>query len=192
VPDATVRSRRRRGEPGAGAAPLSAPRKWRAITLATLVLVPGYWAMLAGIVTVVAEDEGGIPNPGAAIAFGVALIPFVFIVLAFLSEHPHAPVAVLKAMGMALLVGIFCALADPVTGIVGGVSAGGAFALRPEPDQSWRVRGLAVAVATVYTLVLVRTVDPVALVVAPVFPFTALGLADHLAEWRQQRGTPPD
>lgn len=186
-----MRSRRRGADAGAGAAPLPPQRKWRAITLATLVLVPAYWAMLAGLVSIASDEEGGIPNPGAAIAFGVSVIPFVFIVLAFLSEHPRAPAAVLKAMGMALVVGLLAAVADPVTGIVAGVGAGGACALRPEPDQSWRVRGLAVAIAAAYTFVLVRTIDPVALLAAPILPFTALGLADHLAERRHGPATPP-
>ena len=84
-----------------GAAPLTPQRKWRAITIATLVLVPAFWSMLAGFVAV-ARDEDARPAPaaGPAIALGLALIPFVFIALAFLSEHPRAPVAVVKAMGL--------------------------------------------------------------------------------------------
>jgi hypothetical protein len=35
--------------------------------------------------------------------------------------------------------------------------------------------------------VLARTAGSVVLVAAPVFPFTALGLADHLVEWRAER-----
>ena len=87
----------------AGAAPLSPQRKWRAITLATLLLVPGYWAIVAALVSLGAEDRRATPNAGPLIAFGLCLLPFVFIVLAFLSEHPNAPGASAKAMGMALL-----------------------------------------------------------------------------------------
>src|ERR687889_12352 len=51
----------------AGVEPLSPHRKWRAITLATLVLVPAYWSMLAGLVAAADDGDSG-PHPGAAIA----------------------------------------------------------------------------------------------------------------------------
>ena len=34
---------------------------------------------------------------------------------------------------------------------------------------------------------LVRLAGPVVLVAAPIFPFTSLGLADHVSEWRAYR-----
>mgnify|MGYP006159678539 CR=1 FL=1 len=43
--------RRRRVKVPVGMEPLSPRRKWRAITVATLVLVPAYWMLLAGIVS---------------------------------------------------------------------------------------------------------------------------------------------
>ena len=43
------------------------------------------------------------------------------------------------------------------------------------------------AIAAAYSFVLARVAGPVALISAPIFPFTALGLADHFAEWRQDR-----
>jgi hypothetical protein len=175
----------------AGMEPLPPQRKWRAIVLATLVLVPAYWLLLAGIVSAAPDTEGGIANPAAAIAAGLALIPFVFIALAFLSEHPRAPGAVVRAMGLSLLVGIpvSALAADVVSGIVAGVGAGGIAALRADADHSWKIRALAIAAATVYVFVLVRVAGPIVLLSAPVFPFTALGLADHLAERRNARDT---
>ena len=172
----------------AGVEPLSPQRKWRAITLATLVLVPAYWSMLAGLVAAADDGEGG-PHPGAAIALGLALIPFVFIVLAFLSEHPRAPGAVLKAMGLTLLVGIpVSAIAgDAVTGIVAGVGAGGVVALRADGPHNARARAWAVLAAAAYTFFLVRGASALALLPAPIFPFTAIGIADHLSERRQER-----
>ena len=116
--------RARRSAPVAGLTPLPPQRKWRAILVATLVLVPAFWAMLAGLVAL-ASDEADAPDPGPPIAFGLALIPFVFVALAFMSEHPRAPTAVLKAMGLALPIGVMVsALAgDGVSGIVAGVGA---------------------------------------------------------------------
>jgi hypothetical protein len=164
--------------------PLSPQRKWRAITIATLVLVPVFWSMLAGTVAIATGRPEGAPNPAAAFALGFALIPFVFIALAFLSEHPAAPAAVARAMALALLVGVVVSAfaVDAVTGIVAGVGAGGICALRADEGHRTKPRVLAVAIASAYTFILVRTAGPIALLAAPVFPFTALGLADHFSE----------
>lgn len=176
--------------PGAaGMRPLSPPRKWRAITLATLLLAPAVWSLLAGLVAVAADDRADAPAAGAAIAFGLSLLPFVFVVLAFASEHPRAPGAVLRAMGLCLLVGIpvSAIAADAVTGLVAGVGAGGIVALRADQAHEWRMRAGAVAIGAAYTFVLARVAGAVVLIAAPIFPFTGLGLADHLSEWRLAR-----
>lgn len=181
----TAPARRRRRE--RGLQPLSPKRKWQAITLATLLLVPGYWALLAAMVSSATPGKAG-PAAGPALAFGLAVIPFVFIVLAFLSEHPRAAAAVAKALVMAVVIGVpVSALAgDAVTGIVAGVGTGGMFALRIEPEHSMRARAAGVAVAVVYTFVLVRMASGLALLPAPIFPLTAIGMADHFAERRRQ------
>jgi len=79
-------------------APLSSRAKWRSITLATLVLVPAYWFLLAGVVSA-ASKKGPGPTAAPFIAFGLCLIPFVFVVLAFTSGHPRAPGAVVRRWG---------------------------------------------------------------------------------------------
>jgi hypothetical protein len=179
----------RRGTLPEGAQPLPPFKKWRAITLATLLLVPAYWSMLLGLVVAASKDSSLDINPGAAIALGLALIPFVFVVLAFLSEHPRASGAVIKAMGLALLVGIpvSALAADAVTGIVAGVGAGGTVALRTELTYSLKARAVAVLLASAYTFVLVRAAGPVALLPAPILPFTSIGIADHLSERKAER-----
>ena len=93
--------------------------------------------------------------------------------------------AVVKAMGLALAVGIpVSALAgDAVSGIVAGVGAGGIVALRSEPDHGWRARAAGVVIATLYTFVLVRTASVIVLLPAPIFPLTAIGLADEYVDW---------
>ncbi|HVM51801.1 MAG TPA: hypothetical protein VM262_01265 [Acidimicrobiales bacterium] len=178
-------------QPQAGMAPLPPQRKWRAITIATVVLVPAFWAMLAGFVAAGSDREGGVGNPAAAVAFGFAVIPFAFIALAFLSEHPRAPGAVLRAMVWCLLVGGLASAvaADVVTGFVAGIGAGGVTALRADEPHTSRSRALAVAVVSVYVFVLARTAGDLVLLAAPVFPFTALGVADHLAERRADRAS---
>lgn len=170
--------------------PLSPKRKWQTITLATLLLVPAYWSLMAGIVSAASHDRRGGPTPGSALAFGLVIIPFVFLLLAVMSEHRNVPGAVLRAMGLAILVGIpvSALAADAVTGIVAGVGAGGIVALRMDVDHSWRARAVAVLIAAAYTLVLVRVASVLALLPAPIFPFTAIGLADHVSERRAGRG----
>jgi hypothetical protein len=172
-----------------GIQPLSPQQKWKAITVATVLLVPAYWALLAGLVAEATDgpsSPAGEPNTGAALALGLAIIPFVFVVLSFMSGHPHAPGAVVRAMGLALLVGIpVSALAgDAVSGIVAGVGAGGIVALRMDVDHTWKARAIAVALATLYTFVLVRSAGAMALLAAPVLPLTGIGVADHVAEHR--------
>ncbi len=54
-----------------------------------------------------------------------------------------------------------------------------------------RTRGdsepVGVAIACAYTFVLAHTAGAIVLLPAPVFPFTALGMADHWAERRYER-----
>ena len=151
----------------AGMTPLPPRRKWRAITIASVLLVPAMWSP----------------------ALGFALVPFVFLALALLSEHPRPPAATLRAMGLFLVVGVSTAVAtlDAVTGFVAGVGAGGIAALRADAPHTWRSRAAAVAVAALYTFVLVRTAGELALLPAPVLAFTGIGVADHLAERRAER-----
>ena len=167
--------------------PLSPRRKWQAITLATLLLVPAYWSILAGLVSAASDGPDPVANAPAYLAFGLAVIPFVFVVLAFVSEHPRAPAAVWRALVLALLVGgaVSAVAADAVTGIVAGVGAGGVITLRADTDHNWKARALAVTLAVVYTFVLVRMASSLALLPAPIFPFTAIGVADHLSERRR-------
>lgn len=172
-----------------GLEPLPPQKKWRAIVIATLVLVPSYWSILAGLVAGATDSEAAGPSPAAALALGLALVPFVFIALAFLSEHPRAPGAVLKAMGLFILVGMIVSAltVDGVTGIVAGVGTGGIVALRADEPHNWRARAIAVALAVIYTFILVRILGSAALLPAPIFPFTGIGIADHLSERRWER-----
>lgn len=177
----------------AGAQPLSPQREWQVITLATLLLVPAFWAILAGLVAVGTSDNGeGSPHAGLALALGLSLIPFVFMLLAFLSVHPRAPGAVVKAMVLSIVVGlpVSAVAGDAVTGIVAGVGAGGVAALRADEYDAWKPRAVGVLVAAVYTFALVRMVGALALFPAPIFPFTAIGLADHFVARRRERDAP--
>jgi hypothetical protein len=161
---------------------------WRAILLATLLLTPAFWALLIGAVSV-ASTRSGVAAPGLWIAFGLILIPFVFVVLAFASLHPRAPAAVARAMALTLLIGvpISALAADAVTGFVAGIGAGGIVALRTDVDRPWKARILAVLVVTAWAFVTVRLVPEAAVLLAPILPFTSVGVADHIVLLRRER-----
>jgi hypothetical protein len=169
-------------------APLSPQRTWRAIAVASAVVVVAFWSMLAGVVAGGADDPGGTDHPAALVAFGLALIPIAFIALARLSEHPAATRAVLQATGLSLAVGavVSAVAADAVTGVVAGVGAGGVVALHRDDGSSWQLRVWGVALAAAYAFLLARTAGAIVLLPAPLLPFTAIGVADHVAERRLQ------
>jgi hypothetical protein len=166
---------------------------WRAILLATLLLVPAYWTLLIGVVSVASTKTGGVAAPGLWISFGLMLVPFVFVVLAFASAHPNAAGAVVKAMLLAVAIGLpaSAVAADAVTGFVAGIGAGGIVALRSDVERPWRARILGVALATAWAFLTVRSVPEAALLMAPILPFTSVGLADHLVVLRRERRAAP-
>jgi hypothetical protein len=141
--------------------------------------------LLNGQVAAVRAPSRG---PAAMIAFGLAVIPFVFVLLAFGSEHPRAPGAVLRAMGLALLVGIpvLALTSDGVTGLVAGMGAGGIAALRTDLVHDWKPRAVAVLIVSVLTFVLLPVLTAPTLLLAPAMPFTAIGVADHYSERRNE------
>jgi hypothetical protein len=77
--------------------------------------------------------------------------------------------------------------ADAVTGLVAGMGAGGVVALRQDLTHNWKSRALAVAAATLYTYVLLRTFGQMAVLLAPILPFTVIGVADHLSERKAEQ-----
>jgi hypothetical protein len=172
----------------AGVEPLSPRRKWRAITLATLLLVPGYWSLVTGLVAEGLHEESA-PFAAPYIAFGLVLLPFVFLALAFLSEHPRASGATAKALILTILVGapVSVFAGDAVTGFVAGVGAGGIVAMRADVAHSWKARAIAVLAVSAYVFILVRSATVIGLLLAPVLPFTSIGVADHLSERRRER-----
>jgi hypothetical protein len=185
-----TRSRR----PASNAVDPKAPRRmWRAILLATLLLVLAYWSLLIGVVSLASTTGGGVAAPGLWIAFGLMLVPFVYVVLAFASAHPNAPGAVVKAMLLAIAIGlpVSALAADAVTGFVAGIGAGGVVALRSDVERPWRARILGVAIATAWAFLTVRSVPDAAVLLAPILPFTSVGLADHLVLLRRERRAAP-
>jgi hypothetical protein len=132
-----------------------------------------------------AEEAGS--SPIASLAIGLALVPIVFLLLAFISRHPRAPTGVLYAMLLSLMVGIPLAAFDVAAALTMGFGAGGAVALAKYEEDSWIARAIAVVVVTVYIVVLLRYQIGAALLATAILPLVAIGSADEVMEWRAAR-----
>jgi len=126
-------------------------------------------------------------SPIASLAVGLALVPIVFILLAFLSRHPRAPTAVLYAMMFSLMIGVPLAAFDVVSALTLGFGAGGVVALAKLEDDSWPARSIAVVLVTVYIVVLLRYLVGAALLGSAVLPLATVGFADEVMERHAER-----
>lgn len=165
-------------------------RKWLAIALATLVMSTSYWFIVYGAVAG-ATDDGPPSTP--PFALGLALVPFAFMALAFLSRKDDAPWATFTAMGLFLVVGLPIGLFNPVIGLVAGFGMGGAVTLRTEQGIPWRrPRALGVLAAVVYTAFILLIAPGFGVLTGSVVPFAASGIADQVVEGRMaSSGTSP-
>jgi hypothetical protein len=160
----------------------SSRRRWASLTAATVLLQFAYWPVLA--------SRGSGDAGGAGLLWlGLAVTPFVFLVLAFASGHPKAPGATLAAMGLFLVIALPVGLLDLLVGLVAGFGAGAVLALRFDPEvHSRKGRVIGVAGASLYTLALVLlqglvpALGPFAVVSAAVIPLAVVGIADEAAE----------
>lgn len=169
--------------------PLTPRGRWFAIAGATAAMQFSYWPLAFA-----AAAAGRDVTTGGALAFGFGFVPFVFLILAFGSRHPRAPGAVLRALGLFLVFGIPIVLLDAVVGMVAGFGAGGIAALRREEERhSRRWRIVAVAAASVYTIIVLVISAELALFTGAVLPFAVLGIADQVHEARfEEQARRPD
>lgn len=133
-------------------------------------------------------ERAGIQLQLAAI--GLAIAPFVFIALGFLSRNPTAPKRVLQAMGLLLLTGLSIGLIDPLLGAATGFGLGGALVLnRPDVSRTmfWRIG--AVGFTSLYTLVLLVVALPAGVFTGGVLPLVMIGFADEYAARSATRPT---
>lgn len=155
-------------------------QNWIAIAAATPVMMFSYFSYAAAFV-----DDGGSDTDGiepALAAIGLAIAPFVFVVLAFVSKNADAGRRVLHAMGLLLVVGLSIGLIDPVLGATTGFASGGAIALtRPRVERviTWRVA--AVIFTGAYCLVLLIVASAGGVFAGGVVPLLMIGAADEYA-----------
>ena len=154
-------------------------RSWLAIGVSTIVLLVSYSSLLVAIVATQSDTPDAA---GPVFALGFAMVPVTFVTVAFMSGHRRAPIAVLKAMGVWLLVALPFGLFNPVFGLCMGFGLGGVLTLKELDKSRWQARVLAVLLGATYALAMLWVVPAVGLLSGGLVPFTALGLADYYTE----------
>ncbi|OFW65856.1 MAG: hypothetical protein A2Z12_04840 [Actinobacteria bacterium RBG_16_68_21] len=143
-------------------------------------------SLLAGI----ADETSTDPNRTAAFGFGLAIVPFVFVTLAFGSRHPRAPRAVLASLGLWLAISLVLGLLTVGLGISVGFGVAGMFSFRRDPPHSYRTRSWALVAGLFYTVLLAVLAPGLGLFAAGTVPFIAIGFADQYAENRARTQGP--
>jgi hypothetical protein len=141
-----------------------------------------YFSYAAGTAVPAVIDVG-------LVGIALALAPFVFVIVAFVSRNPRAPKRVLIAMGLLLGLGFALGLISPILGAAAGFGVGFALTLNPlDVDKLMRNRLLAVLFASVYMLVLLLVAEPAAgVMTGALLPPMLVGLADEYTVWAASR-----
>ncbi|MCJ7779253.1 MAG: hypothetical protein MUQ27_00345 [Acidimicrobiia bacterium] len=156
-------------------------RSWLAIGIGTIVLLVSYSSLLVAIVATQSDTPDAA---GPVFALGFALVPVTFVAVAFLSGRRRAPIAVLKAMGVWLLVALPFGLFNPVFGLCMGFGFGGMLTLKELDNTRWQSRLIAVLAGSTYAFAMLFVVPAIGLLSGGLLPFASLGLADYYTEHR--------
>lgn len=158
---------------------------WTAIAVATLLMMFSYLTYGAAFI----DDSGEHTGVDLRFAFiGLAIAPFVFIALGFLSRNPLAPKRVLQAMGLLVLIGLGIGFLDPLLGASVAFGVGGALVLnRPAVARVMYWRAAAVAFTALYVLFLFIVAPPAGVFTGGLLPLMMIGFADEYAAWSAAR-----
>ena len=175
---------------------LSTRRKWAAIGAATVLVAGSFWAVhlsFAAWLGRLTEEqvEAGVAAPYTSgvvlgLAGGFALMCAGFAALAVISRHPRRlwSVALASLLGGVMWISLAFLVGEPWTPMVAGFAAGGAVALRAEPEHTIGRRALAAFLITAYVFLLLRFMLAVGVLTAPLLPLPAIAWADAMAERR--------
>lgn len=159
-----------------------------AIALGTIVILFSYFLYAAAFITESGEEarlDTGL------VGISLALAPFVFVVVGFVSRNPNAPKMILVSMGLLLGLGLSFGLISPALGAATGFGVGVAISLRlPDISDQLRRRLIAVSLSVVYTMVLLFFLTPAGLITGALLPPLAVGFADEYAAWQTRRQSP--
>jgi hypothetical protein len=160
-------------------------RNWIAIAVASMLMMASYFTYAAAFV-----DEGGDTDAvdGSLAFIGLAIAPFVFVVLGFVSRNVQAPKRILQAMGLLIAVGLAIGLIDPLLGAATGFCVGGALVLnRPDVERVMIWRMAAVLFTALYMLMLLLIAPPAGVFTGGLLPLMMIGFADEYAAWSAAR-----
>ena len=164
-------------------------RNWVALALGTIVQMFSYFPYAAAFIPREGEEQGVDP---ALLGIGLAVAPFVFVVIGFTSKNPRAPRMTLIAMGLLLVIGLSVGLIAPALGAAAGFGVGAALTLnQPDIPDQLRRRLIAVALAVLYTGVLLFVATPAGVLTGAILPMLMVGLADDYGAWHWARQTRP-
>ncbi|MGI9528245.1 MAG: hypothetical protein ACR2NG_00915 [Acidimicrobiia bacterium] len=158
-------------------------RSWLAIGLGTMVLMVSYGSLLVAI----AAGQSNTPQAaGPAFALGFMLVPVVYVVVAFVSGHDRAPTAVLKAMGLWLVVALPLSLFNPIFGLCTGFGIGGVVTLNADGPDRWLARTVSVLLVATYSLAILFVFPALGVMSGGLLALPALGLADYYTRNRER------
>ena len=157
-------------------------RIWLGIAVATMFQSISYGSIIVGAVA--SLSEGDVPA-GPAFAVGFALVPVVCLAAAFISAQQRASMAVLKGMGIWLILGLPLSLANPIVGLATGFTAAGVFTIRPTALRPGRARWFAVLLTAAYLLLLVAILPQAAILAGALTPLVAIRAADIYTERKE-------
>ncbi|MGH8926204.1 MAG: hypothetical protein ACRDWA_16475 [Acidimicrobiia bacterium] len=130
----------------------------------------------------------GVTLDARLVAIALAIAPLVFIVVGFVSRNSQAPRRILLSMMLLLALGLSVGLISPVLGATAGFGVGVAICLRiPDIPDQMRRRLIAVALAVVYTMLLLFVAPSAGVTTGAVVPILVVGFADEYGAWRFAR-----
>lgn len=140
----------------------------------------------SALLSALADDTIDDSLRTAAFGVGLIIVPFVFLVLAFGSRHPRAPGAVLRSLGVWVLVGVVISARSIVLGLVVGFGLAGMLSLRTDHPGAQRARLWALLFAVLYVVMLIVVAPGIGLFAAGTVPLIALGFADQYLDAKRR------
>jgi len=161
-----------------GKEPLSSKGHWAVIAVAAAAMQFSYWPAVAA--TAWAEPTEDAVAAGMTV--GLSAVPFVFMLVAFASRHQRTPWAVVRAMGLFVLIGLPLGMLHIASGVAAGYAAGGVAVLRAPRGLDPRAARIGMVVAISFSVTVTLAVAPeIGLLLGALLPFPTLGLADWVA-----------
>ena len=134
------------------------------------------------------DGQAGVTVDAGLVGIALVVAPFVFVVVGFVSRNARAPRQILIAMGLLVALGLAVGLISPVLGASAGFGVGTAITLRrPDIPDLLKRRLIGVALAVVYTALLLFVAPPAGVLTGAIIPTLMVGFADEYSAWRLAR-----